>query len=341
MTKNFNDKRTLSLAFAEKKTGLPIQGLKIRILKNGKESNTSRTDSSGALAPLFGYKLNDEVEVFVEKIGGGFKFLKKVLISNADLSLVMFSPKTKIASVTEPHRGAPGSTGTMNAGRNNDLKQNGFDSLDALEAFRNPTTGPGGTIEVVKVRSISGSPKAIAVKRQDCPPALEIHASAFQRTLSGMLFPLPQRPSESYKSGARRFGSKRARGRRHAGIDLYAPVGTPVRALADGKVLQVYLFYLGTMAIEVDHGSFIARYGELQGGSVQVRIDSRIDRGQKLGEVGKLKGLDFSMLHLEFYGTAESPSLEGRGLTQKSNPPFQRRNDLIDPTPSIDLASME
>ena len=51
-----------------------------------------------------------------------------------------------------------------------------------------------------------------------------------------MLFPLSFRPAESYHERPRSFGAPRDGGTRsHAGCDLYAPIGTPVRAVADAS----------------------------------------------------------------------------------------------------------
>lgn len=78
----------------------------------------------------------------------------------------------------------------------------------------------------------------------------------------------------------RRFGSNRSHGhRKRAGVDLYAKVGTPIRAMADGTVLHVGGFYGGTYAIEVDHGTFIARYGEVGSTSTLVNTGDEVKRG--------------------------------------------------------------
>ena len=197
------------------------------------------------------------------------------------------------------------------------------------------------SVEAEKTRSEKGHPKAVA-KKAPPPPPPPPPATKMQKTIPGLLFPLEERPAESYHDGARRFGSNRSGGtRKHAGIDLYAPVGTPVRAMADGVVLQVYAFYEGTWVIEVNHGTFIARYGEVAHKGIEVKALDEVKRGQKLGTVGKLNNLDISMLHLELYGTTENPKEKGKALTQKTRQPFQRRDDLINPTESIDQAVLE
>lgn len=154
--------------------------------------------------------------------------------------------------------------------------------------------------------------------------------------IPGLLYPLEKPATQSYKTGARRFGSSRG-SRRHAGIDLYAPTGAFVRAMADGKVIRVYDFYCETFAIEIDHGSFIARYGELDSDPENLLVSDgqKVSRGQKIGLVGKLIGIKVpsNMLHLEMYSSTSHSQ-----LTVKSNKPYQRRSDLFDPTPSIDLA---
>lgn len=148
-------------------------------------------------------------------------------------------------------------------------------------------------------------------------------------------FPMESRPAESYREGMRRFGAGRSGGRKHAGCDLYAPLGTPIFAMDDGVVVQdLYHFYLGTYALEIQHPHFVARYGEITGRVPGgLRKGAAVRRGQLLGFVGRLNGLDLTMLHLEMYaGSASGP------LTVRSNKPFQRRSDLLDPTPVLDVA---
>ncbi len=161
-----------------------------------------------------------------------------------------------------------------------------------------------------------------------------------KKVIEGLLYPLAVKATADYHTGARRFGSNRASGRKHAGIDLYAPTGTAVRAMADGTVLDVYEFYCETFVIEIDHGSFIARYGEVDKNRKNIFVvrGDRVARGEKIGLVGKLVGIKVpsDMLHLEMYSTNKrSP------LTVRENRPYQRRDDLMDPTSSINKAVLE
>ena len=150
-------------------------------------------------------------------------------------------------------------------------------------------------------------------------------------------FPLPFRPTESYHVDPRRFGAPREGGARaHAGCDLYVPVGSPVLAVSDGLVITRYPFYEGTWAVVVDHGSFVARYGEIAFRDYPAaHTGAKIKQGQVIGEVGRLTGYEFFMLHYEMYlaGTTEP-------LTDKNNPPFQRHRNLMDPTAFLDTCKV-
>lgn len=191
--------------------------------------------------------------------------------------------------------------------------------------------------EVDETRNTKGHPLAVVKKKeQEAPKKAE---APMQRIIPGLLFPLGKKPEKSYKTDARKFGSNRSNGRKHAGIDLYAPRGTPILAMADGVVIQSYGFYDETDVIEIDHGDFIVRYGEVDPKQKFVKRGDRVKRGQKIAEVGLLVSLNKSMLHLEMYASNNSPLK--KPLTQKTLNPFQRRDDLMDPTSSIDQSVME
>ena len=114
-------------------------------------------------------------------------------------------------------------------------------------------------------------------------------------------FPFAESSAWPYTTGPRRFGANRARGRAHAGNDVYKKLGTPVLAVASGVVVRgPYYFYAGTYAVEIDHGPFVARYGEIQRGA-SVREGDRVERGDVVGHVGHLQGISVAsdMLHFE------------------------------------------
>jgi murein DD-endopeptidase MepM/ murein hydrolase activator NlpD len=150
---------------------------------------------------------------------------------------------------------------------------------------------------------------------------------------SKLIYPLPRPPVASYRTGGRHFGATRSGGRRkHAACDLLAPVNTPVRAIADGRVIRAsYYFYENTNAIEVHHpGIGVVRYGELSMKKiVPLRAGDRVAVGDLVGYVGLLS-YGASMLHFELYSGKASGD-----LTNGSSP-FQRRSDLLNPSDLID-----
>lgn len=213
-----------------------------------------------------------------------------------------------------------------------------------------------GLVGVVSLRTGTTSSELTAQDKATAVPHTTVEESIKKKVESagaqgdvvceGLLFPLPARPAQCYRKGARAFNSSRG-SRQHAGCDLYAQVGTEIRAMADGVVIQCYHFYKNTDTIEIDHGNFIARYCEMTPRSATERkklAKKNVTRGEVIGTVGQMfneNGTKFpnSMLHLELYRTTTSPLLANNGLTNDSAP-FQRRSDLADPSDTLDKCSL-
>lgn len=146
-------------------------------------------------------------------------------------------------------------------------------------------------------------------------------------------FPVPAWISTySISAAPRSFGSTRANGRRHAGCDLYAPVGSSVVAIADGKVQAVGPFYWQTAAVQVQHPGFgIVRYGEVSP-APGIAPGVNVVEGQIIAFIAQLINPNpggtnpHPMLHLEWY------SGEGGGPLSVSTGSYKRRGDLKDPT---------
>jgi hypothetical protein len=169
-----------------------------------------------------------------------------------------------------------------------------------------------------------------------------IHYGKLQDT-SNYLFPLlKEYQDKGYHSGSRSFGCLRSKGTRaHAGCDLYAPLGTHIYAVADGRILNYHFFYWKTFCLEVNHGDFSIVYGEVQppedpekyGITVPPKVmkliqelskneksglpndlkkGSSVKRGDQIAFVGQLyvdngtKPFENTMLHFEKYNNKAS-----------------------------------
>lgn len=223
-----------------------------------------------------------------------------------------------------------------------DADESADDTIRAIEAFQSRFFKPDGVISVGKrtwrelVNLLEGSD--LDEGDNGTQPSSETSPVAPMAGDGNFFFPFKESdlPSQDWIQGMRCFGASRSKGKRaHAGCDLYAPVGTTIHAIAAGKVtLGPYAFYDGTFALEVDHGTFLARYGEIQQ-KAMVKAGDHVEAGQPIAKVGKLLSMKNSMLHLELYDKSASGPLTVRNNSTKRTSkgvPFMRRADLIDPT---------
>lgn len=214
-------------------------------------------------------------------------------------------------------------------------------TVDAIVAFQSSfMPQPDGIISpsgqtLSRLRRYTVLPTSSPVAKKSASSADAAPATAPGPSLVGISFPFEEVPKLDYhpsKSHKRWFGAGRS-GRLHAACDLIAPQGTRIHAVGDGVVSRgMYYFYHGTFAIEVTHErGLVARYCEIERVAAGIVKGAQVKQGQVIAYVGKMQ-VD-SMLHLELYaGTATG------NLSRPNSPPFNRRSDLIDPTPYLDQA---
>jgi murein DD-endopeptidase MepM/ murein hydrolase activator NlpD len=95
---------------------------------------------------------------------------------------------------------------------------------------------------------------------------------------------LPSRGRLSSNFGLKRVlnGQPRAS---HTGLDIAAPVGTPVVAPAPGRVIAIGDYFFTGNTVFLDHGQgLITMYIHLD--SIAVTAGEQVSRGQRLGEIG-------------------------------------------------------
>lgn len=214
------------------------------------------------------------------------------------------------------------------------------DTVKAIEAFQaRLMNSPDGVISVGK-RTWHELMNALEGDHTAEPPAPVSTPVAPVTAGDQFFFPFPKLPSQNWTDGMRAFGSRRSHGARaHAGCDLWFPVGTTIHAITSGTVrAEPRAFYDGTDALEIDHGVFIACYGEIQKGSAMVHQGDHVTAGQPIARVGKLNSMSISMLHLELYDkSASGPLTVTNNQTKRTanGTPFMRRRDLMDPTAKL------
>jgi murein DD-endopeptidase MepM/ murein hydrolase activator NlpD len=88
----------------------------------------------------------------------------------------------------------------------------------------------------------------------------------------------------SSRFGLRRFFNGQARAS-HTGLDIAAPEGAPIRAPADGLVIDTGDYFFNGNTVFLDHGhGLITMYNHLS--RIDVTVGKRVARGETIGAVG-------------------------------------------------------
>jgi peptidoglycan LD-endopeptidase LytH len=98
------------------------------------------------------------------------------------------------------------------------------------------------------------------------------------------------------------FNDGRSGGRKHDAIDIEAPVGTPVLAAADGKIVKFHDSVAGGITIyqsSVD-GKFMYYYAHLQRRADDLREGDSVTQGRVIGYVGDSGNATPGNYHLHF-----------------------------------------
>jgi len=98
------------------------------------------------------------------------------------------------------------------------------------------------------------------------------------------------------------FTDARSQGRRHDAIDILAPAGTPVLAVADGSVEKLFDSERGGLTVYQfePSGRYAYYYAHLQSYADGLAEKQPIRRGQVLGYVGSTGNADPGAPHLHF-----------------------------------------
>lgn len=89
----------------------------------------------------------------------------------------------------------------------------------------------------------------------------------------------------------------------HDGLDIAAPLGTPVRAVAAGRVTIAGRAADGAVVVEIEHGSgVVSRYGHLEP-ELDVGVGQPVSAGDIVGSIGLTGRTTGPHLHLEIWSS--------------------------------------
>jgi len=133
-------------------------------------------------------------------------------------------------------------------------------------------------------RQVNPAPEDLARIRQDARAITGAFTTWSPRAPVDFAFALPVAGRLSSPFGLRRFFNDEPR-QPHSGLDIAAPVGTPVRAPAPAVVVDTGDYFFNGRTVFLDHGQgLITMYNHLS--RIDVRPGQTVARGETLGAVG-------------------------------------------------------
>ncbi|WP_369272125.1 M23 family metallopeptidase [Streptomyces sp. R11] len=138
----------------------------------------------------------------------------------------------------------------------------------------------------------------VSVAAGSCPGAVRLDQKETDGTSTWVAPVAEYELSAAFGSGGKRWA------KRHTGQDFAVPIGTPVRAVGDGRVVKVACAGAFGMEIVVRHADgYYTQYAHLA--SVAVDQDERVDTGQWIGQSGTTGNSTGPHLHFEARVTPE------------------------------------
>ena len=117
-----------------------------------------------------------------------------------------------------------------------------------------------------------------------------------ERDNIGTSFLKPVEGRYSSPFGLKRIYNNQKRIRRHTGLDIAAPVGTPIIAPAGGTVVRTGNYFFTGNTVFIDHGQgLVTMYCHLN--KIAVKDGQMIRQGESLGEVGMTGRVSGPHLH--------------------------------------------